>query len=208
LSGIFGFETSPSFESVLRHPLLQHPLLQRRNNYYYLGVFGLAAALIFSLVLNGSTHASADSPIVPAPQIGTALVIDRASDGFGNNPLVLANGKPLFPLNDSGFLSYDEGAPFAAVNVKVEALGNEVGFWVGTDDTERVFIHVTPNPTTNKLLIGLIAPQTLQVGQAVSVTGHFEAVPGDGASFGVKGDALAQLNNQTEYVEADSLKLY
>lgn len=182
-------------------------IVRNRRLFLIAGAAVAGGAVVVAIVVNLLSNPSTPKPqpvaITATPDIGDPLVIMRPSNGENGTPLVLAAGKPLFPLPGSGQLSFDQNAPVEAQDVMVEQITSDEGFWIGDNDAQRVFVHVAPEVVAG----GSIAPNTLQQSQLINVSGRMEPVPTDAASLGVHDLELTQLTNQSEMIEANSVRL-
>ena len=90
-----------------------------------------------------------------------------------------------------------------AQGVKVEQISSDQGFWIGENDQQRVFVHVSGDAVGK----GALAPAALQEGQLVNVSGRFQTIPDDVTTLGLTDvNDLTQLVAQSELIEANSVR--
>ena len=122
----------------------------------------VAGAIALAMVAIAVVSATTDDRSTPAPP--TTAPPTTAAPPAGT--LTAPDGTALLPLPPDG-LAAVEGQPVEARGVAVQSVVDGTGFWVGTDETNRVFVHPT-------------APMPVQPGQRIDFDGTVTARPDGG----------------------------
>ncbi len=95
-----------------------------------------------------------------------------------------------------GQLTRVVGQPAEGRSVGVLSVPSDEGFWVGTDNTNRVFVHLALAPSES--------PFDIDPGDTVNFSGTVRALPPDPqAAFGLTpAEGLADLRRHGAYIEA------
>lgn len=182
----------------------------------------LIAVLLLSLAQCGafSTRAPAAAPGAAASAGAAATTADVAAAGAGAaatgaektvagaapataatgpaGPLTVA-GAALLPVSSvadaTGSLAAQVGKPATAAGVTVQSVPADEGFWVGTSDTDRVWVQLTGGPGES--------PYTVKPGDKVDFTGQVVAHDaGFAAQVGVDAaEGADQLTSQKAHIE-------
>lgn len=172
---------------------------------------GVAAVLILSvsatgLALNATLSSSEPAAVAPAETadpLGGAVTITNVSDGKDGRSFVLAGGIPLFPL-PAGSMRSKADTPVEAQDVTVLSTVPGVGFWVGNNVSERVFVSPRPQSGPDSREVAL--PE-MQVGQMVNFSGYVRVLPDQADDLGlVDPTDIAQLDAQGYRIEANSIR--
>lgn len=153
-------------------------------------VMGLLAAvvlLIVAVVLGGAI--GGDLQIGPEPDL--TIGFGGADDPAPPDPdapaaagTVLAGGDPILPIPPTGLGPY-QGREVRATSVPVLSVVANEGFWVGQDQTDRLYVIIAPGPPAGAGEAGHDAvdasgpesPPDVDAGQLVSFVGTLETVP-------------------------------
>lgn len=185
-------------------------------DYVLLAVVTLTAVLVLGVVVSrtidsaGVSSRSQTSPgddaensSTPSVEIGDPLVIMAPSNGHAGAALVLVAGRPLFPLAPDESLSSRTDAPFEAQGVKVQAIAQEHGIWVGESEQQRVFVEVPRSVVDG----GSMAPEAMRVGELVNISGRVQPLPPDLGRIGIADPLdVARLDLQDGIIRANSVR--
>ena len=133
------------------------------------------------------------------PAGGTTGGSGGGGAGGGPGPqqgTVTSRGTPILPAPAEGLGAYaDEGAQ--ARSVAVESVVADEGFWVGTSETERLFVFFAADNA------GTESRVQVEEGQTISFDGVVKTLPQDFASaFGMEpAEGVDQLRQQGHYIE-------
>lgn len=136
-----------------------------------------------------------------APAAGGAAAAGAAAGGAG---VLTANGTPLLPLDTvagpDGSLTGLVGQPTTGSGVAVQSVPADEGFWVGTGETDRVWVQLTGTGES-----GYVVTQ----GDRVEFTGSVVAHDGGFAEqIGVDGaEGAQQLTAQGAHLEVPKAEL-
>lgn len=145
-----------------------------------------------------------------APSAGTSGAPSAAPGaapgaGTGSGGSLTAGQTALLPLagaaGPSGELTALVGQPVTAQALPVQSVPADEGFWVGTDETDRVFVRLTVPPGES--------PYQVQPGQQVAFTGALAANdPGFAEQIGVDAaEGADQLTRQAAHIDVDKANL-
>ncbi len=159
-----------------------------------MGLLGLAASLLLlsqlggnddpdttglaspssTVSATGTASASSDDATARASSDGASATATGAADGGS----LTADGTALLPLasaaaTDGSLVKYQDMAAHGK-SVRVESVPADEGFWVGTSDTDRVYIQLTGTSESGF---------TVKPGDIVTFTGQVAA---NGADFPAK----------------------
>lgn len=108
---------------------------------------------------------------------------------------VFAGGQRVLPGGE-GELTRFVGQASEGRTVRVQSVPSDESFWVGTSNTNRVFVHLALSPRES--------PFNVQAGEMVTFSGTVKAVPSDvGSRFALTAaEGLGDLRTQGAYIEA------
>lgn len=122
----------------------------------------------------------------------------QQSSGAAGSGALTSDGASLLPIPDGGLGGY-AGKPVEGTSVPVQSVVADEGFWVGADETNRVFV---------RLNIQGESPFQVRAGQPINLSGTVKSNPADFAgSVGVTAEEGApQLDQQGHHIQANRIE--
>lgn len=184
---------------------MAHLEVQRKSGispiWWIVGLI-ILVALIWWVVAGRGTRDVADMP--------ANAVAPAATPAIPGEPVAT-----LTPVSDIGFIltAPDAAAivnrPVVLQNVQVQAVVSDVGFWVGTSDSQRVFVALDEVRTPNTQTEGRY---DVTAGQQLAVYGTVQPMPSDltqgNTRWNLNSTDQSALAQQPLYIRADSLNIY
>jgi hypothetical protein len=154
---------------------------------------------------SGSSPTTTAAP-APAPAGSSAAASPEAPSSSASAPsatVTAADGRSLLPLPAEG-LEVAAGQPVEGRGAVVQSVVADEGFWIGEDETNRIFVHLSDEATASTGE----SPFQVTAGQHIDFSGTLTAVPDDVRDLGVSGDEGAeQLRSQGHYLELSKVAL-
>ena len=185
---------------------LSEPVLSRRRSAAALIPIGLGAKVsgLLSRFIR-SPKGQATTGVVVAGAVGVAalaLTGDEPSPRFPATGPVMAEGQPVFPLKGDGEVARYAGDRVRATKVEVESVPADEGFWIGTEEGDRIFVLLTSRGESHP---------SVRSGDVVSFGGAMvEHGPSFPQRIGVRAsEGAAQLSRQGAHVSVplDNLRV-
>jgi len=138
-----------------------------------------------------------DDPTAPESESGTSETESPVS-GPAQEGTVTVDGTPILPLPEAGLAEFAGGAA-EGQSVPVQSVVSDDGFWVGSSETDRLFVFLDIGEAE--------PPPPLELGEPISISGTLEPAPADPETeFGIRAeDGLAQLMEQGYYLRVLSI---
>lgn len=156
-------------------------------------------ALAVGVAASSSSNEEAVRLPLPADQLGSASSWP-VSDGRNGAPLMLAGGRPLFPLGPSGSLSGVAGAAFEGHGVTIGAQEGS-GVWLTSADSLQRVYAVIPDEVVSRS--GMRA-EAFVAGSRVNLSGRMAAE--DGLGLGLAVESALTVNGQGQVIAVNSVR--
>jgi hypothetical protein len=200
-----GGDASPvSAVSVRGRPVRKAPL-----GWLPWAALALAAllALVMLLVALNVTDVGDDRGVDvtddPSGQAAAAPAPAPAPAADAGTVVAANGGASLLPVPGDGLGGY-AGQTVQGRGVVVQSVVADEGFWVGADETNRLFVHLSDAAKASQGE----SPFQVKAGQRVDFTGIVTPAPADAGALGVTAaEGADRLRTQGQYLELSSVAL-